>query len=131
MADSGPTEEQRADILESFARVGPEKAIGYLPMPTVLKILRLTIPTVEREFASSDRMVLALSADECCINGGAVYVFDQPALAALLRASSALLASLGWPADSESFVRKIAAEWLTADHPLIELVREAFGDTHA
>ncbi|AMJ60499.1 hypothetical protein [Bosea sp. PAMC 26642] len=130
MAYFVPTEEQRADILESLAQVGRDKAIGYLPMPTVLKILRLTIPAVEREFANSDRSVLALSPDECCINGGAVYVFDQQALAALLRASDALLASLGWPTDNEGFVRKIAAEWLTADHPLIGLVREAFGDAH-
>ncbi|CAN7142644.1 hypothetical protein LJR090_000073 [Bosea sp. LjRoot90] len=131
MAHFVPTEAQRADILKSFTRVGPDKAIGYLPMSTVLKILQLTIPAVERDFASSDRVVLALSPNECCIDGGAVYVFDQRALAELLRNSGALLASLGWPAENEGFVRKIAAVWLTADHPLISLVREAFGDARA
>ena len=130
MAYFVPTEEQRAVILESFTRVGPDKAIGYLPMPTVLKILRLTIPAVEREFASGHRAVLPLGPDKCCINGGAVYVFDQMALAALLRTSGAQLARLGWPADNEGFVRKIAAEWLGDDHPLMGLVREAFGDAH-
>ena len=131
MASFVPTEEQRADILDSFTRVGPDKAIGYLPIPTVLKILRLTIPTVEREFASGHRRVLPLGPDESCIDGGAVYGFDQLALAALLRTSSGQLASLGWPADNEGFVRKIAAEWLAPDHPLMGLVREAFADTHS
>jgi len=130
MACFVPTEEQRADILNSFTRVGPDKAIGYLPMRTVLNILRLTIPAVEFEFASGNRTVLPLGPDECCIDGGAVYVFDRLALASLLRTSSAQLASLGWPTDNEGFVRKIAAEWLAADHPLLGLVREAFGDTH-
>ncbi|POR54379.1 hypothetical protein [Bosea psychrotolerans] len=131
MATFVPTTQERADILESLALVGPAKPVGYLPLPTVMKALRLTIPAVEQEYANGSRQVRVLGPEDCCIKGGAVYVFDQPALASLLSASSRLLTDLGWPTDSEAFIRRIAVEWLTDDHPLIGLVRQAFGDVRS
>jgi hypothetical protein len=57
-----------------------------------------------------------------------LYVWDQPALAALLRRRADVLQAAGWPVEPEAFVarhREARAEPLT---PLYDLIADAYGD---
>jgi len=71
---------------------------------------------------------IVLGMDECCISSGAVYAYSAKDLTEILNSSVPLLREHGWPANPAGFVRKVAAEWLDKDHPMLPVIRRAFGD---
>ncbi|MBV8848003.1 MAG: hypothetical protein JOZ16_00275 [Methylobacteriaceae bacterium] len=127
---AGPIpDDMKKKIFDDLARVGEGKAIGYLPAGTICNPLNGCMATIEAGMLARGLEAMAFDAEQCCIQGGALYVFDRQALQKLLASSSELLAANQWPQDQERFVRRIASEWLEPDHPLIALVKSAFGES--
>lgn len=109
-------------------RIGREKRIGHLPLHTIRDLLRPSAEDLAAEAASRGLSAAVLDTAECCIESGALYVFHRQELAALLVDAAAALDEAGWPAEPDGFVRAVAAEWLEPGHPVLPVVREAFGD---
>lgn len=68
---------------------------------------------------------------ECCTKSGALYVFDRQELATLPADAAAAPDGAGRPAEPDGFVRAAAADWLGPGHPVLPIVRRAFGDAAA
>jgi hypothetical protein len=116
----------RVQILSSLAQVGHgHKAIGYLPMGTI-EHLGLTIAEVASDAASRGLEVVHLTADQCCIRGGAVYVYDRIALTSLLASGAGTLIEHKWPTDPDQFVLMTAQIWLPLTHPVTKVINAAF-----
>jgi hypothetical protein len=121
-------QDERTSVLDDLTRVGPDKALGYLPLQTISRVLGLNVEDVIANERSRGLAALLLGPERCCINSGALYVYDPVALDAILRSSRSMLERAGFPTSAEPFIRTIAREWLNSDHPLMPLVKAAFAD---
>lgn len=115
-------------VLESLTLVGPAKAVGYLPLQTVTQVLGLKVEDITAQAVNRGLRAIAIGPHHCCIKSGALYVFDEVALKAVLRVGAATLEQLKAPAEAEMFVRFIARDWFVAEHPLMPIIRAAFAD---
>ncbi|RYE33326.1 MAG: hypothetical protein EOP23_09015 [Hyphomicrobiales bacterium] len=115
-------------VLESLALVGPEKAVGYLPLQTVTQVLGLKVEDVIAQAATRGLRAIAIGPHHCCIKSGALYVWDEVALEAVLRVGSATIEKVKAPAEPEMFVRFIARDWFVTEHPIMQIIRAAFAD---
>ena len=122
------TNDKHASVLCDLTRVGPTKALGYLPLQTISRFLGLDVEAVIADARSRGLAVLMLGPEECCIKSGALYVYDPVALNAVLHTSGSTLALVGFPTSPESFIRTIAHDWLDPDDPLMPVVKAAFAD---
>lgn len=69
-----------------------------------------------------------LSAEECCINSGAIYIYDLAALQRILDEERIILEANAWPSNADQFVERVAKFWLEESHPVFAVVQRAFGD---
>ncbi|WP_147283772.1 hypothetical protein [Bosea caraganae] len=122
------SDERKASILESLMGVGPSKPIGYLPLCTIQDVLGVPVAVLLKQMMPRGILALKLNSKECCIKSGALYFYDPVALENLLRVASDDLKQCGWPRTPAEFVKHIAANWYESDHPLIGLIRMAFGE---
>ncbi len=124
----GMAAEVPAHVLESLTRVGPEKAVGYLPLSTVQNLLELDVDDVIAGAIARGLKALRLEEGDCCVRSGALYLYDPAALERVLGLAETTLMELGFPIDAEGFVRAIARDWLPYDHPAVPIIRAAFAD---
>lgn len=115
-------------VFESLTLVGPAKAIGYLPLQTVTRLLGLDVDVVSAQARARGLKAIFIGPCDCCIKSGALYVFDAAALELILRAEAATLEKVNAPTDAEMFVRFVARNWFAADHPIMPIIRAAFAD---
>jgi len=62
------------------------------------------------------------------MKSGAVYAYSYKDLDNVLKDNHAILSEHGWPDSPVDFVRRIAAEWLDEEHPIMPVIMKAFGD---
>jgi hypothetical protein len=117
-----------ADILRHLREAGRTKPIGYLPLNTIRKFLDAKPEDVARVAEGRGLSPVIFGTDECCIESGALYVYERASLSQLLAENPALLRQAELPAEPESFVRAIAAHWFERDEPIMNLIRAAFGE---
>jgi 8-oxo-dGTP pyrophosphatase MutT (NUDIX family) len=115
-------------IVEAHTKVGQTKPVSYLPINTIESVLKLTIDRYESLIRETGAECAIFSESETCIRSGAVFAFDPTALMSVLQANRELLAEHGWPQTPAVFISKIAAQWVDEGHPLISVIRRAFGD---
>jgi hypothetical protein len=120
------TEQEKAEILNSLTAVGPEKAIGYLPLYTIRDILQLRPEQVVQ--ASEARGLKTFIAAPAQVKSGALYVYHRDTLSQLLLESRKIVVSAGAPSDADGFVELIASKWFDPGHPLCPLIALAFND---
>ena len=119
---------ERAFVLKDLALVGPTKAIGYLLMRTVTRILQADLGELIATAEAKGVSAIAFHAKDCCIRGGALYLYHRPTLTALLNASTHVLSPSNIPSEPDAFVRHIAAHWLEPGHPVRPIIDAAFAD---
>jgi hypothetical protein len=117
-----------ADILKAHRRLGPHKPVSYLLIGTIESVLGLSVGEYQAMVEQAGLRCLVIPAGEGCIASGSVHAYSEFALAQVLNAHATALTEQGWPASSEAFVRRIAVEWLEDSHPVLPIVRIAFGD---
>jgi len=120
--------EERDQILQSLYGVGPEKAIGYLPLYTLAEFLQIDPYQLAEHIALSDRTAVIFNAEQCRIKSGAIYVYDRVELQGILAASDTLLTKNGLSIDPDKFVEEIAATWFEPEHPVYPIIVTAFGE---
>jgi hypothetical protein len=127
--DLGNERERRAFVLRSLTRVGPEKPVGYLPLNTLVNFAEVEPARVSAEAIARGIAAVQFGPDECCIQSGALYLYDPQALGRLLQAHADTLAATGMPTEPEPFIAQIAAVWIEADHPAYRIIAKAFGES--
>ncbi len=108
--------EERERILRSLTTVGPNKAIGYLPLYTISKFLGVPEDILIADAISRDLAAVSLDPAACCIYSGAVYIYDRGALGRRLSASVHTLTSCGMATEPDGFVLQVAATWFEPSH---------------
>ena len=115
-------------LLRSLSRVGPNKPVGYLPLYTLTDVAQLAPERVAADAIARGLAAVRFGPDECCIQSGALYIYDRAALATVLRGQTDTLAAEGIPSDPDRFVAYIAATWLEPSHSAYAIIAAAFGD---
>jgi hypothetical protein len=121
-------EQMRQLIFGSLASVGHAKPVGYLPLSTLEKHLAMDVTAVADSFAKHGLKTKVFLANECCINSGALYVYDPCPLQSVLNAASNVLERNKWPIGAESFVDRVAKFWIEESDPVYAVIQRAFGD---
>ena len=119
---------EKIAVLSSLNRVGPTKAIGYLPLYTITNVLQLVPETLATQAEARGLAAILLGPEQCCIKSGALYVYDRDALASILQDAADPLVRLNVPLDPDPFVQHIAANWFEPDHPVCAIIAIAFAD---
>lgn len=122
------TKVEKEAILRNLSDVGFSKSIGYLPLQTVEKFLRMDVDDLARLMRSKGLAARILSVDECCINSGAIYVYNTAALQKLLDENVEVLEASSWPSAADQFVSHVAKSWLEPDHAVFAVIQRAFGE---
>jgi hypothetical protein len=115
-------------ILRGVAQIGPAKPVGYLPLHTIRDILRIEPRVLAQDGAAKGLSAVLFGPTQCCIKSGALYLFDRQSLELLLQSSRPILSASRWPLDPDQFVRRIAREWIEPGHPVVPVIRRAFGE---
>jgi hypothetical protein len=116
------------DILRDHLNVGRGKPVSYLPINTVEKIIGISIQAYTAEIGKSGNKFAIFSEKECCIKSGAVYSYNNDELNNILNKHKDVLHKNKWPATPDGFIKRIASEWLDEQHPMMPIIKEAFGD---
>jgi hypothetical protein len=127
LPDYGPSEAEQRVLLRCLLEVGPSKPIGYLPLGAI-KAARSSREIVASSALARKLAVIEFPHGACCIESGALYVYDRAALATLLKERAVAAAAAGLPLQSDAFVAHIAATWFAPDHPAIPIIVAAFGE---
>jgi hypothetical protein len=118
-------------LVDNHLRIGPEKPVSYLPIKTVEKVIGITIQDYMSLIERSGNEGIVFGAEDCCISSGAVYAFNCQYLSKILNDNQTILSEHDWPATPVDFIRRIAAEWIDEESPIMPVIRKAFGDTAA
>jgi hypothetical protein len=125
-----PTSDQ--DVLVRIRRsltvVGPNKAIGYLPLYTIIDILGADPEDLIAEAHVQGLSTIVLGPEQCCIKSGALYVYDSATLEQLLKTSADLVQTNALSIEPELFVKQIAATWFESTEPVYSVIKAAFGE---
>jgi hypothetical protein len=120
-------EEKRALILGHLKDMGTSKSLGYLPLQTVQKHLSMNVDDFLQSMQEKGLQTKIISAEECCINSGAIYIYDLAALQRILDEERAILEANAWPSSAGQFVEHAAKDWLADSHPVFAVIQRAFG----
>ena len=115
-------------LLYDHLGVGSVKPISYLPIRTIEKHLGLSVDAYVRMAQESGKSAVVTAAEQSSILSGTVHLFDRASLQRILDKNEDALRTANSPVDAAGFVGAIARDWLPMDHPLIDVIREAFGD---
>lgn len=129
MHESDKIHEQiRQDMLREHLSVDSRKPVSYLPIGTIEKFLGLSVDDYIRTAQERGHSAVVTAADRSPIKSGTVHLFDRAALQRILDQSSDALELANFPVLAADFVVAIGQNWLSSDHPIIHVVRQAFGD---
>ncbi len=123
-----PDEAERERLLLSLSQVGPNKTIGYLPLYTIRDFVQLSPETIAADAAARGLASEQFGPEKCCINSGALYVYDREGLTRLLATHAGMLEADHLPLDPDRFVAHIAAVWFQPNHPAYAVIAAAFGE---
>lgn len=115
-------------LLRSLSKVGPNKPVGYLPLYTLTAVAQLAPESIAADAVARGLAAVRFGPEECCIQSGAIYIYDRVALSMLLRRHADTLAAEGVPSDPDHFVAHIAATWLEPSQAVYPIIAAAFGD---
>jgi hypothetical protein len=113
--------DRKAYVLKSFECVGPKKAVGYLPLPAIKNFLNATVDSVKATYIERGLKCVEFSEDETCVNGGALFVYDEISFKKILDQFDIEVTPL-------EFIKIIAADWLDNDDPRMPVVRALYAD---
>lgn len=116
-------------IIEDHLNLGCHKAVSYLPIATVEKVLKMDVREYERLIEGRGNNAAIFTADTSCIKSGAIYAFCRSALDRILQENKDILMEQGWPITAHAFVGRIASQWVDDQSPILPIIRRAFGDS--
>lgn len=116
----------KTELLNDLHQVGPAKPVGYLPLDTIENDCGANVAELQQLCEIKGLKTAIFSHKECETYSGALFVWHEAALQAMLEPQKLMLAAAGIKADCEDYIRKIAAKTYTSD-PLYGFIAETFG----
>jgi hypothetical protein len=89
----------------------------------------MDVTEVADSFAKRGLKARVFLANECCINSGALYVYDPATLQSVLNAASDVLERNKWPISAELFVDRVAKFWVEENDPVYPVIQRVFGES--
>lgn len=129
-ADADLTDDAR-NILDEHLNIGEGKPVSYLPIRTIRTLLKLDVDQYKSLVEQVGGICAVFLPDQTCIKSGAIYAYHPAGLKRVLDENAQLLRKCNWPTSCEGFVKRISAEWLADDDPMLPVVRAAFGEAVA
>jgi hypothetical protein len=114
-------------LLREHLNVGPQKPVSYLPIDTIRKVIGMPESRYVEYIERVGNNALLFESRDCCIKSGAVYAYNKAALDDVLNEYQDMLSEYCWPLDSIGFITRIAQEWLKLEHPIMPVIKKAFG----
>lgn len=114
--------------LDDVLLVGPDKPVGYKLLRDLALLSKTDPAQLQQRLEAKGLKTLILTGADCAMDGGALYAWDEDALAAFLDKNAGTLAQCGWPATPEAFIRQLAIDWAPPKTKLYDLIADAFGD---
>jgi hypothetical protein len=126
------TPDQRA-VLERHLVLGPQKAISYLPLGTIEKLIGISSSAYTDMITSRGYKSFFIDDERSNINSfsirGAVYAYDEKELGKIIEEYRPVILMSRWPDHPLDFLERLATEWIADDnHPVMPVIRRAFGD---
>lgn len=119
---------KKGEISKDLCAVGLGKPLGYDNFSLLANLSDDDIRGLRNALESRGLKTLVLRGPECAMRHGALYAYDEQALAALLQQRAGILLANNWPTDPEAFVRKIALEWVPEKTPLFDTIADTFNN---
>lgn len=69
-----------------------------------------------------------LQPDRCRIRSGALHIYHRAALRLLLSRAESQVLSSGLSTQANEFIEQVAVTWFELNHPIVLIIRAAFGD---
>jgi hypothetical protein len=113
-------------FLNDLFWVGPSKPLGYLPISTI-KDEGKSVRDIMEWAGNVGIRCVAFTEFESRVSSGAVYVWHESALQALLDSNRDILTRTEWPIIANDFVSQVVTE-NARDPALYELIGVAFND---
>ncbi len=108
--------------IEGIEQVGPQKPIGYYPIPK--GTTEEQVHEMAKTYEAKGLMTHVLNR----AGNFTLYIYDKTALQTLLDKSQNILQAAGWPDLAEAFVLVVASENAKPKTHLYDLIADAFGD---
>lgn len=122
-------EKKKPEVWDSIRNVGPDKPLGYLPMPTVyFRGGPLMGFKLQNEAHQKGYTTMVLNMDLKNGKLGSLYVYSQKDLQALIDRHKELLEQKGWPTDAVGFVVRVSKDMAPLKTELYDLIADAYGD---
>ena len=123
--DKASYAEQR-QMLDSLLAIGPSRPLICFPISAIIDA------NSAPEIVAASALALGLAAvkfpaETCCIQGGALYVYDRAALKAFLQVSAVAVSAAGLPLQPDAFVVRIATVRFPAEHLARPIIAAALG----
>lgn len=113
--------------MDDLFTVGPRKPLGYLPVSTILAC-GWDVTTVSLRAAQAGNEAVWYPGSMCNVASGAVFVWHEASLQALLDANRDILIAADWPLLVNRFVLQVSNTMAPIDTPIYELIGVAFND---
>ena len=117
-----------ADMISRHTNLGCLKPVSYLPISAIKSVLGMSVKEYCQIIENGGNKAVEFGPDVCCIKSGAVFAYNEDALARILDAHQELLSENMWPSNTEDFIQKISSEWFDEINPVMPVIRQAFGD---
>lgn len=116
------------NIQASLDQVGKTKAVGYLPIYTITKVLNDTINARIGPLVKRGLKVRVFGEEETCIKSGALFVYNHDMVLTIIEKYKVEIASRNWNPSPEFIIERIACEWFESTTPIMEFIRDLYND---
>jgi hypothetical protein len=123
-----PLEEIRQQAGLLLDNVGATKAVGYLPLYTIERVLGQNPAELVQHYRQKGLCVRVFDQNECCIKSGALFVWDYDQASRCIKEFGKSVTEKGWPIDANVVLENIATEWFEKDDPIMPLVYALYGE---
>jgi hypothetical protein len=123
-----PLEEIRQQAWLLLDNVGATKAVGYLPLSTIERVLEQNPAKLVQHYRQKGLCVRVFDENESCIKSGALFVWDHDQALRYINEFDKSVTEKGWPIDADVVLANIAAEWFEKDDPIMPLIYALYGE---
>jgi hypothetical protein len=114
--------------MRSIEDVGRTKAVGYLPLATLEKVLGLEPEELRKQSIARSLEVRIFEEGKCCIKSGAIFVYDSVLFKKIAEKFREEILARGWIAECDFLIERIATNWFSEQEPVLQFISALYGE---
>ena len=115
------------DMLLRHVTLSDDQLVSYLPISTVAGVLGLNVDSYCMLATQFGNKYLVVQPEASCIRSGAVYIYDERRVSAVLAQYQSSLEERNWPTSPREFLTNIATTWYDEGCFVMPVIRRLFG----